>query len=90
MTEILDAKCRNYTQNTHNWDRLKEKWPSPFVSRDRVSEFTNGMFKQRSLNTMDARGDGITPRYARGAKIFYEVDSVVLWLETKTKYEGER
>jgi hypothetical protein len=43
------------------------------------------MFKPRSLNSMDARGDGITPRYCRGSKIFYEADDVVAWLKTKTK-----
>jgi hypothetical protein len=87
MNEI-QIKHRNYTQDAHNLDKLKEKWPSPFVSRDRIYEFTDGMFKRNSLNTMDARGDGITPRYARGAKIFYEVDSVILWLKTKTKQSG--
>lgn len=71
-------------------DKLKEKWPSPFVSRDRIEEFTEGMFKQRSMNTFDARGDGITPRYRRGAKVFYEVEDVINWLKTKIKHRDNK
>ena len=70
-------------------DKLKEKWPSPFVSRDRIWEFTEGMFKQRSMNTLDARGDGVTPRYRRGAKVFYEVDDVIKWLKTRVKQRNK-
>ena len=67
-------------------DKLKEKWPSPFVSRDRISEFTEGMFKRSSMNTLDARGNGISPRYRRGTKVFYDVDDVIRWLKTKVKH----
>lgn len=69
-------------------DRLKENWPSPFVSRDRIEEFTNGLFKQSSMNTLDARGDGISPRYRIGNKVFYEVEEVINWLKTKTRNRG--
>jgi hypothetical protein len=85
MTEISEKTDKKLRRVCGGFERLKEKWPSPFVSRDRIGEFTEGMFKQRSLNTMDARGDGISPRYRRGAKVFYEVDDVIAWLETKIK-----
>ena len=66
-------------------EKLKEKWPSPFVSRDRISEFTEGLFKQSSMNTIDARGDGITPRYRIGNRVFYRTSDVIEWLKIKAK-----
>ncbi|GHU18132.1 hypothetical protein FACS189472_06010 [Alphaproteobacteria bacterium] len=66
-------------------DELKEKWPSPFVSRDRIEEFTQGLFKQTSMSTLDARGDGIKRRYRIGNRVFYETDAVVEWLKTKVR-----
>jgi len=66
-------------------DKLKEKWPSPFVSRDRISEFTEGMFKRSSMNTLDARGNGISPRYRIGNRVFYKTSDVISWLKTKAK-----
>jgi hypothetical protein len=89
MTDISEknkANCtQNYTQKDHNLEKLKEKWPSPFVSRDRIEEFTGGLFKQSSMNTLDSMKQGITPRYAKGHKVFYEVDDVILWLTKKIK-----
>jgi hypothetical protein len=88
MTEILSETERNWGQNggkSNALDKLKEKWPSTFVSRDRIEEFTEGLFKQTSMNTMDARGDGINKRYRIGNRVFYEVDEVIEWLKTKVK-----
>jgi hypothetical protein len=69
----------------NNLEKLKGKWPSPFVSRDRIEEFTEGFFKQSSMNTMDARGDGINTRYRIRNRVFYEVDEVIKWLKTKVR-----
>jgi hypothetical protein len=85
MTDISEKNNKIVGQNGDTLDKLKEKWPSPFVSRDRISEFTDGIVKQSSMNTMDARGDGIAPRYRIGNRVFYEVDSVVDWLKTRAK-----
>jgi hypothetical protein len=84
-SEKKDEKMWRDCGASYSFENLKEKWPSPFVSRDRIEEFTDGLFKQHSLNVLDARGDGITPRYCRGSKIFYEMDDVITWLKTKTK-----
>jgi hypothetical protein len=94
MTDISKKNVRRSPQKcpqtTSDFEKLKDNWPSPFVARSRIAEFTQGMFRPDSINTMDARGDGITPRYSRGAKIFYEVDSVISWLETRIKNKKGR
>jgi hypothetical protein len=66
-------------------NKLKEKWPSPFVSRDRIEEFTEGLFKQTSMSTLDARGDGISPRYRIGNRVFYRTSDAIDWLKAKVK-----
>ncbi|MDR2067499.1 MAG: hypothetical protein LBP41_00735 [Holosporaceae bacterium] len=88
MTDIPEKNNQTRGQNGGGLDKLKDKWPSPFVSRDRISEFTDGILKQSSMNTMDARGDGICPRYRIGNRVFYEVDNVIKWLKARTKTGG--
>jgi hypothetical protein len=88
MTDISEKNNQSRGQNGDSLDKLKEKWPSPFVSRDRIGEFTDGMLKQSSMNTMDARGDGICPRYRIGNRVFYETEKVVEWLKVRVKIGG--
>ena len=57
-------------------DKLAEDWPSPFVARSEMENFTKGLYKPRSMNTFDARGDGIRNRYRIGNKIFYRVENL--------------
>jgi hypothetical protein len=90
MTEIPDKKEKKLWRDcggSINLDELAEKWPSPFVSRNRFEEFSGGLFKAGSMNTLDARGDGITTRYRRGSKIFYEVPDAIAWLKSRIKKE---
>ncbi|MDR0677059.1 MAG: hypothetical protein LBF57_00015 [Holosporaceae bacterium] len=89
MTDILEKNNQSRGQDGDSLDKLKEKWPSPFVSRDRIGEFTEGLFKQSSMNTLDARGTGIQKRYRIGNRVFYETDSVVDWLKARAKIGGD-
>jgi hypothetical protein len=75
-------------QNVDFLDKLKDNWASPFVSRDRIGEFTDGFLKQSSMNTLDARGTGIQRRYRIGNRVFYETDSVIDWIRERTKTGG--
>lgn len=63
-----------------DFEKLKDDWPSPFVARDKIEEFTKGMYKSSSLNTFDSRGDGIKSRFKMGAKIVYRVRDVINWM----------
>jgi hypothetical protein len=88
MTDISEKNNQSWGQNGDGLDKLKDKWPSPFVSRDRIGEFTDGILKQSSMNTMDARGDGICPRYRIGNRVFYETERVIDWLKARAKTGG--
>lgn len=39
-------------------DKLKDDWPSPFVARDKIEEFTKWMYKSRSMRTLDSADEG--------------------------------
>jgi hypothetical protein len=91
MTDISEKKPQIVGQKwdrSINLDELAEKWPSPFVSRNRFEEFSGGLFRNSTMNTLDARGDGINKRYRRGSKIFYEVTDAIAWLKNRIKNEG--
>lgn len=63
--------------------QIQEDWPSPFIARCKIQEFTKGMYKMTTLNNYDAKGKGITPKYKINERIFYKVVDVVNWLKNK-------
>lgn len=63
--------------------QIQEDWPSPFVARCKIQEFTKGMYKTISFRSFDARKCGIANKYALGTKIFYTVKDVIDWLKNK-------
>jgi hypothetical protein len=88
MTDIPEKKARKAGQkwdSAKSLDELAEKWPSPFVARERFEEFSSGLFKGSSLNRLDAVGKGINTRYRRGSKVFYEVIDAIEWLKSKER-----
>jgi hypothetical protein len=88
MTDISEKKTPKAGQKrgcSINLDELAEKWPSPFVARERFEEFSGGLFKGSSLNRLDAIGKGINTRYQRGSKVFYEVTDAIEWLKSKER-----
>ncbi|MDR2794966.1 MAG: hypothetical protein LBB12_04265 [Holosporaceae bacterium] len=85
ISEKIAIKVGHRRGQVINLDELAEKWPSPFVARNRFEEFSGGLFKGTSMNRIDARGDGITTRYQRGTKVFYEVSDAIAWLKSKVR-----
>jgi hypothetical protein len=50
MTDISEKKEETRGRNgdkTAGFDKLKENWPSPFVSREHIGEFTGGLLKHK-------------------------------------------
>jgi hypothetical protein len=64
---------------------LAKKWPSGWVSREKVSEFTGGALSSGRLANLDSIGEGPPGRMKVGRKIVYPVDDLVAWLEERTK-----
>ena len=64
-------------------DKLAEEWPSPFVARSKIEEFTKGLYKASTIRSFDSAGTGIKPKYKINKKVFYKVKDVIAWLRTK-------
>lgn len=67
-----------------DFSKLAKAWPSPIVSRTEISKFSGGLLTPRTLANLDSLGIG-PPRGTCGRKVFYPVDSLVVWIEKRAK-----
>lgn len=72
-------------ENQPDLESLGNEWPSPFVARSEIENFTKGLYKPRSMNTFDAKGLGISRKLRLGTKIIYLKEDVIEWLKRKIK-----
>ena len=64
---------------------MAARWPSAFVSRDQVEQFTGGMIKPRYLANLDSAGKGPQGGVRCGRKVAYPVKKFVMWLESRSE-----
>lgn len=67
-----------------DFEKLGRAWSSPIVSRTEISKFSGGLLSPRTMANLDSLNEG-PPRGRCGRKIFYPVDSLIKWLEHRTK-----
>ena len=65
------------------FDRMAANWPSEFVARNRVGEFTGGMVSPKSMANYDSLGEGPEGRIKIGRKSGYIKHAFVEWLKTR-------
>ncbi len=69
--------------------KLRDKWPSSYVSRDKVGEFSGGILHPRTLANLDSLGQGPKGRIrVNGKKIAYPVDELVAWMQSRSEVVG--
>lgn len=68
-----------------DFDKLADDWPSPFVARSEIENFTKGLYKPRSMNTFDGAGKGIRRRIVFRNKVAYLKEDVIEWLKSKVR-----
>lgn len=61
------------------------RWPSSFVAREKVDQFTGGIVSPRYLANLDALKKGPEGRVRVGRKVAYPVAEFVKWLQGRTK-----
>ena len=66
-----------------NLQSLKKHWPSSIVARTAVSEFSGGLLEPKTMANHDSNGEG-PARSTLGRKVFYQVDDLIVWMETRT------
>lgn len=59
---------------------LKNKWPSAFVARKDVGDFTGGLISPGTVANADSQGDGPEGAIRIGRNVGYPVDGFLLWL----------
>ena len=67
---------------------LKKSWPSPFVARQEIKNFSGGIMSQKYLANLDSQGLGPPGRIKVGRKVAYPVDAVIKWLESRSTVEN--
>ena len=61
---------------------LADKWPSTFVAREKVAEFSGGMLNPRTLANRDSKGQGPEGKILLGKrKVAYSVDALIKYLD---------
>lgn len=69
---------------------LAEHWPSAWVSRTKIKEFTGGTVSEKYLANLDSQGRGPAGRVRIGRKIAYPTAEVVRWLESRATEVKDR
>ncbi len=64
---------------------LADNWPSTFVARERIEDFTGGILTSRYLANLDSQGKGPEGRVRVGRKIAYTVESVLRFLQSRSE-----
>ena len=63
---------------------LAKKWPSSFVSREKVGEFSGGILHPRTMANTDSNPAMEGPERVRfGRKVAYPVQSLIAWMERR-------
>lgn len=65
------------------YEDLVSQWPSSIVSRSELGIFSGGVLHPRTVANWDSRGEGITPSYRCGRKIFYRSSDVARFIIEK-------
>lgn len=67
------------------FDRMVEKWPSEFVARKKVEQFTGGLVTGKTLANYDSLKQG-PPRIKIGRNTGYPKAALTEWLKARTVF----
>jgi hypothetical protein len=79
MSETDKNSSHASSEIQKTFDELIAMWPSSFVSRDQVPEFTGGAISNGRMANLDSLGEG-PERFRLGRKIVYPVKPFIEWL----------
>ncbi len=64
---------------------LKREWRKPYVTRQEIAIFTEGLLNANQMNNLDCGGKGPAGRFKIGKAVAYPVDGLISWLESRTR-----
>lgn len=65
---------------------MAERWPSGFVARQEIENFTGGVMTDKYISWLDLKGKGPKNRVRIGRKVAYAVKDLVVWLESRSEF----
>jgi len=68
-----------------DFSSLSRDWRSPYVTRDRIFEFTCGLINPRTLANRDAKGTGPKNKIRVGRKVAYEITELIQWISDQSR-----
>lgn len=68
---------------------LAASWPSPYVAREKIEEFTGGLITSKTMANLDSLGEGPEGRITCGRKVAYAVLPYIEWLEERSTTEAQ-
>ncbi len=63
--------------------RMEEKWPSEFIARTKIGEFTGGLISSKSMANYESDGVGPKGQIKCGGKAGYIKTSFIEWLRPR-------
>ena len=79
--EITKIKSEANTELRNQLKKLAEKWPSAFVAREKVAEFSGGILHPRRMANLDSLGLGPEGSLRVGRKRCYLIDPPLIdWM----------
>lgn len=74
----------------NKFEHLADKWPSAWVERSLLWEFSGGLIHPHSMRNYDSRGCGIENKTKIGRKVAYPVADVINWLNRRCEHEASK
>lgn len=71
-----------------NLSLMAKNWPSPFVARHEIGNFSGGILNPKYLANLDSLGIGPQGRFKIGRKVAYPVSAVIAFLESRCSCTG--
>lgn len=66
-------------------DEMATKWPSTFVARSALAQFSGGAICGKTIANLESLGDGPANKFFIGGKACYPVASVIAFLKGRCK-----
>ena len=88
MTEINQLRKTNQQKQAIGVEeilnQMVKNWPSEFVARKRIGDFTGGMVSPKAMANYDSLGTGPEESLKIGRNRGYTVRSLISWLKNRT------
>jgi hypothetical protein len=69
-------------ESEKHFKSLAKKWPSAFIAREKINEFTGGLISSGYIANLDCRGEG--PETIKiGRKVCYPLEPFIEWLKSR-------